>query len=102
MFELKDKDEAYAVIREALYRLGRSDEPRSYGIAPHPETGHPTLYFDLFRISPLQFNVDVSPLPTRQEMIERVRLEIQRRIEISESATLFDPVEQKGRKKNSS
>ncbi len=80
-FELKDQAEAYEVITAALEALGRADTPFSYGVVGDQTAGAQIVYFDLPRVSPLQFNVTTKGVGTRRQLIERIRAEILDRLE---------------------
>ena len=80
--QLTDKEEVRAVITAVLHELGRSDTPYSYGVAVDRETSEQILYFDLPRVSPLQFNVKVGGITERRQLIERVKAAIMERLEV--------------------
>ena len=71
-YRIDDKIEALDVIRLAVWRLGRDDTPYTYGAAIDPETGQQIIYFDLPRVSPLQFNISTEGATEREEVVERI------------------------------
>ena len=81
-YQLRDKEEVRALLTAVLKELGRSDTPYSYGIAFDRETSEQILYFDLPRVSPLQFNIKVGGITTREQLIERVAAAIIERLEV--------------------
>lgn len=81
MFQLQDKADVFEVISAALAALGRSDTPYSYGAVPNPEGKGQILYFDLPRLSPLQFNIRTTGITTREQLIERIKRAITERLE---------------------
>ncbi len=81
-FELKDKAEAYEVIKAALDALGRGDTPFSYGVVRDQTAGAQIVFFDLPRVSPLQFNISTVGITDRRQMIERIKAAILERLEI--------------------
>ncbi len=80
--QLTDKEDVRAVITAALHELGRTDTPYSYGVAVDRETSEQILYFDLPRVSPLQFNIKLVGITTREHLIERVAAAIVERLEV--------------------
>lgn len=80
-FQLKDKAEAYEVIKAAIKQLGRSDTPFSYGAVSDKPTEEQIVFFDLPRISPLQFNIPTVGITDRQQLIERIKAAIVERLE---------------------
>lgn len=80
-FQLKDNGEAYEVIKAAIDELGRSDTPFSYGAVFDPPTGGQILFFDLPRVSPLQFNIPTIGITDRRQLVERVKAAIAERLE---------------------
>ena len=80
--QLTDKEEVRAVITAVLKELGRSDTPYSYGVAVDRETAEQILYFDLPRVSPLQFNINLGGITTREQLIKRVKEAIVERLEV--------------------
>lgn len=78
---MKDKAEAYEVIKAAINELGRSDIPFSYGAVFDQPTEKQIVFFDLPRISPLQFNIPIVGITDRQQLIERVKVAIVERLE---------------------
>lgn len=81
-FELKDKAEAYEVIKAALDALGRSDTPFSYGVVTDQTAGAQIVFFDLPRVSPLQFNIPTIGVDTRRGLVDRIKAAILERLEI--------------------
>lgn len=71
-FRINDKIEALEVIRAAIWSLERDDTPYTYGAAIDPETNEQIVYFDLPRVSPLQFNISTAGAKNRAEVIERI------------------------------
>ena len=80
--QLTDKENVREVITTVLNELGRSDTPYSYGVAIDRETSEQILYFDLPRVSPLQFNVKVGGITTREQLLERVKEAIVERLKV--------------------
>ncbi len=80
-FELKDKAEAYEVITASLDALGRADPPFSYGVVRDQTAEAQIVYFDLPRVSPLQFNISTEGVGTRRQMVERIGAAILERLE---------------------
>ena len=80
--QLRDKDDVRALLTAVLHELGRSDTPYSYGVAFDRATSEQILYFDLPRVSPLQFNIKVGGITTREQLIERVAAAIIERLEV--------------------
>ncbi len=80
-FQLKDKSEAYEVIKAAIDELGRSDTPFSYGVVPDQTPNTQIVFFDLPHISPLQFNIPTVGITDRQRLIGRVKAAIAERLE---------------------
>ena len=56
-FPLQDKAAAYEVITAAVAELGRRDTPFAYGVVPDPAAHGQILFFDLPRLSLLQFKI---------------------------------------------
>lgn len=54
------KEDVYRLIESALAQLPRSEEPFSDGIADDIGKDQRIIFFDLPRVSPLQFNVLIS------------------------------------------
>ena len=80
-YQVQDKAEVLAVITAALEALGRTDRPFSYGVVEDPEGGGQIIYFDLPRLSPLQFNLRTAGITHRQELIELIQAAISERLE---------------------
>ncbi len=80
--QLRDKEDVRDVVTVVLNELGRSDTPYSYGIAVDRETAEQILYFDLPRVSPLQFNIRLGGITEREQLIERVKEAIVERLEV--------------------
>ncbi len=72
-FRLKDEAEVYELIREAVEELGRSDTPFSYGVVSDETAGGQIIYFDLPRVSPLQFNLRTAGLDSRRQIVDRIK-----------------------------
>ncbi len=81
-FFLKDKSAALEVITAALKELGRSDTPYAVGVVDDQATGGQIVFFDLPRISPLQFNVTTDDVSGRQQLIDKIKAEIVERLGI--------------------
>ena len=81
-FWLKDKSAALEVITAAIIELGRVDTPCSVGVVDDQAAGGQIVYFDLPRVSPLQFNVTTSGVSARQQLIDKIRAVIVERMEI--------------------
>ena len=79
-FRLKDGAEVYEVVREAVGKLGRSDIPFSYGVVRDQDSGGQIVYFDLPRISPLQFNLRTEGLGSRRQIVDRIKAMIVERL----------------------
>ena len=79
-YRINDKLEALEVIRAAIWSLERDDTPYTYGAAIDPETGEQIIYFDLPRVSPLQFNISTKGATVREEVVERIVRMIRSRI----------------------
>ncbi len=80
--QLTDKEDVREVVTVVLNELGRSDTPYSYGIAADRETAEQILYFDLPRVSPLQFNIRLGGITEREQLIERVKEAIAERLKV--------------------
>ena len=59
----------------------RSDTPYSYGAVSDQPTGEQLVFFDLPRISPLQFNIPTVGITDRRQLIERIKAAIAERLE---------------------
>ena len=81
-FSLKDKSAACAVITAAIKELGRADTPYYYGVVDDQAAGGQIVYFDLPRVSPLQFNVTTSGVSGRQQLIDKIKSAIVERMGI--------------------
>ncbi len=79
-FELKDKAEAYEVITASLDALGRGDTPFSYGVVRDQDSGGQVVFFDLPRVSPLQFNLRTDGVDTRRRVVDRIKALIVQRL----------------------
>ncbi len=80
-FRLKDRGDVYEVIREAVTELGRTDTPFSYGVVEDEGVaGGQILFFDLPRVSPLQFNLRTEGGDTRRRMVDRIKAMILQRL----------------------
>lgn len=79
-FQLKDKGDVYEVIREAVAELGRTDTPFSYGVVRGQDSGGQIVFFDLPRVSPLQFNLRTDGVDTRRRMVDRIKALIVQRL----------------------
>ena len=62
-------------------QLGSRDTPFAYGVVPDPTARGQILYFDLPRLSPLQFNLSTGGITTRQQLIEKIKAAILQRLE---------------------
>ena len=82
-YQLADKAEVLAVITAALAIFGRTDTPFNYGVVPDPQGKGQIIYFDLPRISPLQFNVRTGGITERQQLIKMITAAITERMEIA-------------------
>jgi hypothetical protein len=74
------KEEVYNLIKAALAELLRYDEPYSYGIAEDAGTDNLIVYFDLPRVSPLQFNVTVPRDVSPEAVTSRIKQTIEKRL----------------------
>ena len=81
-YRIRDKEEGRELVRAALTDLGRTDEVYSYGVAEDLERQVQVLYFDLPRISPLQFNIFLSRGTTRERLVAQIRRAILHRLEV--------------------
>ncbi len=73
-FRLKHKEEVYEVIREAVAELGRTDTPFSYGVVEEEgAAGGQIVFFDLPRVSPLQFNLRTDGVGSRRQIVDRIK-----------------------------
>ena len=79
-FWLKDKGEVFEVIREAIGQLGRTDIPFSYGVVQDQDSGGQIVYFDLPRVSPLQFNLRTDGVGSRRQIVDRIKAMIVERL----------------------
>ncbi len=79
-FQLQDKGEVYEVIREAVAELRRTDTPFSYGVVRDQNSGGQIVFFDLPRVSPLQFNLRTDGLDTRRQVVDRIKALIVQRL----------------------
>lgn len=84
---LRDKEDVYNVVKAAVAALGRSDEPYSFGVAEDREAGRHIIYFDLPRISPLQFNVYYESGTAAEAIVDLVTEKIRQRLESSGGRT---------------
>lgn len=75
---MQDEADVQAVIKAVLTELGRTDTPYAYGVAVDGETGEQIIYFDLPRISPLQFNVGVGASVTREQLVATIKKAVAR------------------------
>ncbi len=80
---IKDKDDVLSVVGEALSVLGREDGVFSFGVVDDQESGGQLIYFDLPRLSPLQFNVSIPPDTSREQTVELIHRSISARLKIS-------------------
>ena len=92
MYEVRDKDEVWQLVREALANLGREDVTMyHHGVAMDEGSGQQVVYFDLPKISILQFNIYVAPeITSRGELLARIRAEIKKRLEMVEQFKAID------------
>ena len=81
-FRLKDKAEVDELIREAVGSLGRSDTPFSYGVVNDEVGGGQIRYFDLPRVSPLQFNIGTAGAASRRQVVEKIKEAVAARLEV--------------------
>ncbi len=80
-FRWKDKEAVYEVIREAIGELGRTDTPFSYGVADKEgRVGVQIVFFDLPRVSPLQFNLRTDDGDSRRQIVDRIKAMIVKRL----------------------
>ncbi len=80
-FHLKDNGEFYEVIRGAVAELGRTDIPFSYGVVEEAEVaGGQIVFFDLPRVSPLQFNLRTDGADSRRQVVDRIKALILERL----------------------
>jgi len=79
-FRLKHKEEVYEVIREAVAELGRTDMPFSYGVVQDQDSGGQIVFFDLPRVSPLQFNLRTDGGDTRRQVVGRIKAAVVERL----------------------
>ncbi len=79
-FWLKDKAEVNEVIREAVGELGRTDTPFSYGVVQDQDSDGQIVFFDLPRVSPLQFNLRSDGVGSRREIVDRIKATIVERL----------------------
>ncbi|MGB9179581.1 MAG: hypothetical protein WCB68_10095 [Pyrinomonadaceae bacterium] len=80
-YHIRNNDEAYELIKAALGEMSRADDPYHYGVVQDTETGQQIVYFDLPRVSPLQFNIRLALTSTREEMVRGIKAEIARRLD---------------------
>lgn len=80
-FQLHDKAEVEAIIQAAVASVGRRDTPFSFGVVPGRTQHEQLVYFDLPRLSPLQFNISTDGITTRQQLIEQIKAAILQRLE---------------------
>ena len=81
-FFLKDKSAALAVISAAIKELGRSDTPYSVGVVDDQAAGGQIVFFDLPRVSPLQFNITTKDVSGRQQLTDKIKSAIVERMGI--------------------
>lgn len=77
------KEEVYNLIKAALAELPRYDEPYSFGIAEDVGTDNLVIYFDLPRVSPLQFNITVPHDASHEAVTSRIKQTIEQRLKIN-------------------
>ncbi len=82
-FQLKDNREAYEVVKAAIDELGRSDTPFSFGVVIEKTTDSQIVFFDLPRISPLQFNIPTVRITDRQQLIDKIKAAIVERLNLA-------------------
>ncbi len=75
-FWLKDKSEAFFVIEAAIKELGRTDTPFSFGVVRDQAAGGQILFFDLPRVSPLQFIITTKDVSGRPQLIDKIKTAI--------------------------
>ena len=82
-YEVKDSTEVLELIRQSLTELGRDDAAYRYGVAHDHESGKQVVYFDVPRVSPLQFNIYVEPeIKTRQDLSRKIKAAITARLDL--------------------
>ncbi len=81
-FWLKDKSAALEVITAAIKELGRADTPYSFGVVDDQAAGGQIVFFDLPRVSPLQFNVTTGDVSGQQQLIDKIKAAIVERLGI--------------------
>jgi hypothetical protein len=84
---LQNKEDIYNIVKAAVSALGRSDEPYSFGVAEDSEAGRHIIYFDLPRISPLQFNVYFDNDLGHEVIVDLVTQKIKQRLESGSGRT---------------
>lgn len=60
----------------------QGDTPYSYGAVFDKESNQQVLYFDLPRISVLQFNIFLGGITARGQPVEKIKAAINRRLEV--------------------
>ena len=81
-FWLKDKSAALEVITAAIKELGRTDTPYYYGVVDDQAAGGQIVFFDLPRVSPLQFNVTTKDVSGWEQLIDKIKAAIVERLGI--------------------
>ncbi len=81
-FWLKDKSEALGVINAAIKELGRTDTPYAVGVVDDQAADGQIVFFDLPRVSPLQFNITTDDVSGQQQLIDKIKAEIVERLGI--------------------
>ncbi len=82
---IKDKDDVLGIVGEALSMLRREDGIFSYGVVEDQANGGQLIYFDLPRVSPLQFNIKLGRGQNRAQAVALVKEAIQSRLESDSS-----------------
>ena len=92
MYEVRDKDEVWQLVREALADLNRDDvSVYHHGVAVDEERGLQVVYFDIPKISVLQFNIYVTPeITSRNDLLMIISGAINKRLDIVERYKSFD------------
>jgi hypothetical protein len=69
---ITSREEVYTLIKAALAEIPRYDEPVSYGVADDVGTEWRIIFFDLPRVSPLQFNVPFQARGAHEQEVTRL------------------------------
>ena len=81
-FWLKDKSAALEVITAAIKELRRTDTPYAVGVVDDQAAGGQIVFFDLPRVSPLQFNITTKDVSGRQQLTDKIKSAIVERMGI--------------------